>query len=174
MPESICQEPECSEAPLARGYCSRHYQRRLRAGEFARSEPFPVERHRVTDISEDGRSGTCSVCGPARVRPARPGRGAECRNPRSHRKPRTRLTREERIKIKYGIEADEYAVLLDRSAGRCEICGEPFRGAPHVDHDHDSGMVRGLLCLQCNCGIGQLRDSVALLTSAIAYLGRGV
>lgn len=52
--------------------------------------------------------------------------------------------------------------------GPCEICSTP--GALHLDHDHETGAVRGWLCGNCNRGLGMLRDSPLLLKSAIHYL----
>lgn len=42
--------------------------------------------------------------------------------------------------------------------------------APHVDHDHATGMVRGLLCGRCNMGIGLLRDNIGIMKNTILYL----
>jgi hypothetical protein len=73
---------------------------------------------------------------------------------------------------RYGIDADEFTRLLDEQDHRCSICTKPFeRGRDtHVDHDHTTGAVRGLLCSGCNTGIGALRHDVGLLRSAIEYL----
>ena len=72
----------------------------------------------------------------------------------------------------YGISADEVDEMLESQNGRCAICGEkPERLASmHVDHDHERGHLRGLLCLSCNQGLGQFRDDPAMLLRAIVYL----
>lgn len=54
--------------------------------------------------------------------------------------------------------------------GPCEICGELPRSVLVIDHDHETGAFRGMLCHQCNTGLGKLGDSVAGLQRAIAYL----
>ncbi|MGQ0432891.1 MAG: endonuclease VII domain-containing protein [Microthrixaceae bacterium] len=72
----------------------------------------------------------------------------------------------------YGISADEVDEMLEAQNGGCAICGEkPERLASmHVDHDHEHGHLRGLLCLSCNRGLGQFRDDPAMLLRAIVYL----
>jgi hypothetical protein len=57
--------------------------------------------------------------------------------------------------------------------GECAICGEKSDKL-FVDHNHKTGLVRGLLCHQCNCGIGFFRESVPAILSAIDYLERTV
>jgi hypothetical protein len=54
--------------------------------------------------------------------------------------------------------------------GRCAICGSALEQL-HVDHDHETGEIRGLLCSNCNVAISQLGDDVETMESAIAYLG---
>jgi hypothetical protein len=53
--------------------------------------------------------------------------------------------------------------------GLCAICHKPMR-KPNCDHDHASGLVRGLLCARCNRALGRFGDSLALLQAAVAYL----
>jgi hypothetical protein len=76
--------------------------------------------------------------------------------------------------MKYGIDRREFDALMKAQGGRCAICKRPFSGVgakqTHVDHDHVTGRVRGLLCYTCNVGIGYFNDSVAMLEHAIAYL----
>ncbi|MCO5997109.1 endonuclease VII domain-containing protein [Actinoallomurus rhizosphaericola] len=77
-----------------------------------------------------------------------------------------------RLMQKYGIGADEVERLVERQGGVCPICraAEPA----HVDHDHVTGAVRGILCGDCNTGMGQLRDDPWLVRRAIEYLTGGL
>lgn len=70
----------------------------------------------------------------------------------------------------YGLSKRQYEVLVERSGGLCEICRE--KEAQHIDHCHDTGAVRGLLCQQCNHGLGNFQDRVALLNRASEYLSK--
>ncbi|MHB8563312.1 MAG: endonuclease VII domain-containing protein [Acidiferrobacteraceae bacterium] len=75
-------------------------------------------------------------------------------------------------KHRYGITSQEYAALVKRAGGRCELCGRKFKGGKksiHVDHDHETGRVRGLLCPGCNTALGQLCDLPGV-ERALAYL----
>ncbi len=80
------------------------------------------------------------------------------------------------LKSKYGISLQEYNELLHRQDGKCAICytSIPGRGRKNllVDHNHKTGQIRGLLCHNCNNGIGFLRldDGIDLLNKAIYYL----
>jgi hypothetical protein len=77
--------------------------------------------------------------------------------------------------VRYGMSPEEYEELLDEQLGRCASCGssDPKRTAGFViDHDHTTGSVRGLLCHNCNIGIGLLGDSVSGLSHALNYLRR--
>lgn len=79
------------------------------------------------------------------------------------------LGRSNRLK-RYGLTETDYIALLDAQGGRCAICSGASSARLAVDHDHDTGVVRGLLCGNCNRGIGYLRDSVEILRAAVAYL----
>ena len=73
----------------------------------------------------------------------------------------------------YGLSSTDYATLLAKQGGGCAICGRlPARGkrALNVDHDHTTGKIRGLLCDNCNNGLGLFRDNVDLLLAAGLYL----
>lgn len=91
-----------------------------------------------------------------------------------------RIRARERMQRVRATEPDQvkrrtlYAELVGRYGAVCCICGrEPEPGRRlSIDHDHESGEIRGLLCRGCNYGIGCLKDSVALLEAAIAYLSR--
>jgi len=87
------------------------------------------------------------------------------------RRPETReRARASARKYKYGITADEYDALVLASGGLCAICQSDMGDDICVDHCHDSGSVRGLLCRNCNFGLGHFRDDPARLTAALAYL----
>jgi Autographiviridae endonuclease VII len=63
-----------------------------------------------------------------------------------------------------------YQTLITHQEGKCAICGEfPNKKLCH-DHDHDTGLIRGLLCHNCNTGLGHFKDSEKLLLKAIEYL----
>lgn len=75
-----------------------------------------------------------------------------------------------RLKYRYKMTRETYELLLAAQAGLCWICKQ--REANHVDHEHATGMVRGILCFKCNTGLGSFLDSRALLARAIEYLSR--
>jgi len=73
----------------------------------------------------------------------------------------------------YKIRLLEYKRLYDAQKGKCACCGiheEGFERKLHVDHDHKTGKIRGLLCTQCNPGLGYFQDSIERLEKAITYL----
>lgn len=72
---------------------------------------------------------------------------------------------------RYGMTPEKLQERISAANGRCELCGDPTP-EPHVDHDHTTGKVRGVLCPGCNLGLGHFRESVEKLELAIAYLKR--
>jgi hypothetical protein len=77
------------------------------------------------------------------------------------------------LERRYGISRADYAALLARQGGVCAICGKPPEKTLCVDHCHATGKVRGLLCRQCNFGLGCYAEDQTALIAALAYLGRG-
>jgi len=75
-------------------------------------------------------------------------------------------------KCKYGISVNEFIAMLDNQGGLCAICCKPLVPGrlTHVDHSHDTGKVRGLLCEKCNPLLGYARDDRDILLSAVDYL----
>lgn len=73
---------------------------------------------------------------------------------------------------KFGVTVDDYEARLEQQGGVCGICGERCDTGRRlaVDHDHDTGAIRGLLCRGCNTGLGNLKDRPDLLASALIYL----
>jgi hypothetical protein len=86
----------------------------------------------------------------------------------------------DRHRRKYGLTPETFRAMIERQAGCCAICEDPIlvagapgdgaRGSAQVDHDHDTGKVRGLLCRSCNVGIGNLGEDPERLMAAAAYL----
>ena len=74
---------------------------------------------------------------------------------------------------KHGLTMDDYALLMEQQNGLCAICGIPqveMNRKFYVDHCHETGKVRGLLCIKCNTGIGNLNDNLQVLKNAVTYL----
>lgn len=81
------------------------------------------------------------------------------------------------LKANYGITLEQYDALLDGQHHSCAICGTDLRilsSRPHLDHDHETGAVRGILCHHCNVGLGHFRDDITVLESAIEYLRKSL
>jgi hypothetical protein len=90
-------------------------------------------------------------------------------------KPWLRVGRAAKLKARYGLALDDFDALMAVQRGRCAICAQPFDHRPpadgwHVDHDHATGRVRGLLCAKCNQGLGSFRDNPERLRAAADYL----
>ena len=71
----------------------------------------------------------------------------------------------------YNLEPEEYERLLTESNNLCVICLSPPKNKSlHIDHNHKTGKVRGLLCHGCNTALGLMKDNIDILTKAIEYL----
>jgi hypothetical protein len=77
-------------------------------------------------------------------------------------------TRSYHLKRRYGLSEDDVKRLIEQQGDVCAICA--VAKPEHVDHDHLSGKVRGVLCFNCNGGLGQFKDDIGRLINAIAYL----
>jgi hypothetical protein len=82
--------------------------------------------------------------------------------------------RQYQLKAKYNITEADYLAILEKQNFMCAICDTKTPTGKWkvfaVDHDHATGKVRGLLCNECNRGIGLLKDSLSILSSAFTYL----
>lgn len=138
--------------------------------------------------------GLCNTCWQRRWRERNPGRQWQDRNPEESRayqrawyqanrdrilmQQRDRRSTDQYRKIdrrqwllqRYGLTLDDFRNLLVGQAGRCLICGLVPDKELHVDHDHATGKVRGLLCNPCNAGVGHFRDDPRRLLAAAQYL----
>lgn len=79
--------------------------------------------------------------------------------------------RRQTLRSKYNIEIEDYDRMYNEQKGCCAICDTNLPLLA-VDHDHNTLEVRGLLCLNCNTGIGQFKDSIPLLYKACKYLAK--
>lgn len=128
----------------------------------------PLSEFHKDRSTHDGHACQCKECAKARARDwyySNPERAKQARQGwadrnrgkvNEHRRARAaanpKIAQETRLKHRYGITLDEFNQIL------------------HVDHDHESGRVRGLLCPSCNRGIGQLGDDPGRVRAAAAYL----
>jgi hypothetical protein len=94
-----------------------------------------------------------------------------------HREKFPDFWKDSHLQRNFGIGLTDYIQMVVERGNKCDICGQPetqMRGgkvkALAVDHNHTTGAVRGLLCSDCNTGLGKLGDSVDRLKAAIAYL----
>ncbi|HEY8215763.1 MAG TPA: endonuclease domain-containing protein [Acidimicrobiia bacterium] len=120
-------------------------------GEWKPLDEFPRNRR-----TRDGRHAYCKPC-----------HNARCRETRE------RLyggSRHYHLRRRYGFGAAEVDELIEGQGGVCPICGRP--DPEHVDHDHVTGVVRGVLCFNCNGGLGQFGDDPVRLVEAAAYIAR--
>jgi len=70
----------------------------------------------------------------------------------------------------HGVSEEDYNAMVLLQNNLCAICNKPSHRTLHLDHDHKTGKVRGLLCYACNTGIGLLKDDINYLANAIKYL----
>jgi hypothetical protein len=114
-------------------------------------------------------TGVCAICGPVELWGLK---GlVYCPNRK----------REARWVHTYGITMEQFFELARRQRNRCAICrvkliltgSRTYRKAA-VDHDHETGQIRGILCGSCNVGLGNFKDDTNILLAAVAYLRRRV
>jgi hypothetical protein len=95
---------------------------------------------------------------------------------KSNRKNKNRYyeyTREIHIKRKYGLSLEQYNQMFEDQNGKCVICDYKFgqkKGDCYVDHCHETSVVRGLLCQNCNTGLGNFKDKPERINKAAEYL----
>lgn len=136
--------------------------------------------HKLTNVDLAGETADCAVCGPAvpirvdRIRNKRVCK-ARLRARKADKQRRSRqenpwkyalTTRTDRVPIEATVEEVEEAARRQKS--KCAICKEELK--LYLDHCHETGRFRGLLCNQCNLGLGQFKDDPERLQAAIDYL----
>ena len=81
-------------------------------------------------------------------------------------------TRVRQYKRKYGVTLADYNRMYKEQKGGCKICGRRPKRRLHVDHDHTTGVVRGLLCSSCNLALGLLSEDSSVVEKVVRYLKR--
>jgi hypothetical protein len=149
-------------------YCAACYRRRDAEAYRRRRAALGKTVTPRIDVPGHKRCADCREVKPLgefdRARSQSGGRNCYCKPCRRRRERDARFLRE------YGLTAESLQALVDAQDGQCAICRE--RSAVHVDHDHLTGAVRGVLCFQCNAALGQFRDRPDILRTAIDYLER--
>lgn len=113
----------------------------------------------------DGLQNYCKLCSTAAYR-----KSLEKHRP-ARTESRKKFDRNRNLKRLYGITLEEYELMLFDQNGRCALCFESLNEkVAHVDHDHDTGVIRAILCGTCNSGLGMFHHSTEKLLRAISYL----
>lgn len=128
-------------------------------------EDFAVDRSKI-----DGRRTRCKDCMAEYAREYKKKNPEKIRQLWRDASKRYNTPEGRRAKLlkKYNLTHETFEALKEKQGGVCGICFRPLFLV--VDHDHVTGEVRGLLCNQCNTGIGSLGDDIERLRSAIKYL----
>jgi recombination endonuclease VII len=124
------------------------------------NEDKPVEEFHLHKLGRNGRDSMCKDCKRAIHQRRRQDQG--------YREKEHRWT----VARRFGLEPGQYDAMLIAQKNGCAICGGVNGNSHHlhVDHDHATGFVRGLLCYTCNTGLGVFKDDPELLRAAIRYL----
>lgn len=136
----------------------------------------PIEEFNVLKRAQDGRQSCCRDCQREQNRLRRLNKREELvQYSRQYYAADPTKHRAYRLKSRFGLTLGDYKALLKAQDSRCAICGsrDPKMSTTknlHVDHCHTTGRVRGLLCNNCNRGLGYFGDNFASLEAAAAYL----
>ena len=130
-------------------------------------QTLDIELFGVCPAYKDGRRGQCNQC-----RSKRQSAYAKA-HPQKRAKQDASVTRKHKLKVKYGLTLERYASICKMQNGVCAICGNgpdtKWRTLV-VDHCHDTGIVRGLLCHRCNVALGRTGDNLDGLMRFVNYL----
>jgi len=159
---------ECGVSVERRRTCLSCYGK-LRAAGKVRSRAAQGQ-HSLTNVDYDARTGVCSICGPTNVY-------TRMRTRDGHRYPTAECSAMSQVRakkstlwVKYGVTIEQYQTMLEAQDGRCAICRRESEKPLCVDHNHETGKVRGLLCWHCNIALGKLQDDPEVVRAALNYL----
>lgn len=171
MPMIVCPTcgKECKKTRRSAKYCSRACVRHPSLPHSYPSSPVELkcqqcERILPTDDFAYDRRLTYRGCRQQRCR-------ACCKKYRQENAEAARKVARRAKLRKYGLTTTKFEAMLARQRNACAICRKILKpGQHHIDHDHDSQLVRGILCFNCNAGLGHFRDNQQLLKKAVRYL----
>ena len=159
-----CTGPECTR-PAVRpksGLCETHYQQLKVLGRLQ-----PIRAWGQALIRDEAGNKKCPRCKDWKPesdfyvsKKSKDGFSSPCKSCESHR----------HLFDAYGISPEQYADLMRGHEGACAICLKQV--SLMVDHDHETGQVRGLLCRKCNLALGYLEDNMERINRAFTYLER--
>lgn len=161
--QRICSVEGCDRPFAARGFCHKHYHR------YRRELPLDAT---TEQIKRRKVFASCKAEGCDKIVQAR----GWCKlHYRQWWLPQYRASHPEQVRGwklgRYGITKADFDSLMLAQGGLCPICRDPLT-APHVDHDHRTGAVRGILCMSCNVALGHLGDDVGRVSRAVEYLSQ--
>jgi len=171
---NICSLEECNRPVRARKLCASHYQKSI-AKPYVPKDPSK-KQHKLSNIV-DGLA-TCIICGPETETYTRPSGQVRCRTVERRRA----VTRPKYLGSRYyfgdgdSIPDSEATAarlrLYKEQRGLCAICkrDEATVGTLCLDHCHETGKIRGLLCRKCNTGLGMFHDNLENVLAASEYL----
>ncbi len=174
-PEKTCEN--CGAAFVPKAHADKAKWCSSRCGQIAFARRSGVQPRRPAVVDGQKRCNACGVSKPiGEFSPRHSRNGA----PMSRCKPcvadqgraygNSAAGRTRRYLAKYGVTVEWYDETLRKQDGKCAICLQEPGSRLHVDHCHETGRVRGLLCFTCNSAIGKLGDDVERLRRAIKYL----
>jgi len=80
------------------------------------------------------------------------------------------LNNPNKYKRNHNIDNNQYLLMFENQNGKCAICGNISNSVLCIDHNHETGKIRALLCSNCNVGLGMFHDDIVLFKKAISYI----
>jgi len=177
----ICSIKDCEKKQVARGWCAMHWSRWKKTGTTTRLNSYS-DGCKVEGCDKKHSShGFCRIHSTQHRKGEIPVLFNKCKfcgqdisdrimSAEFHRSCVKQHQRNMRFIKEYGITLKEYESLAAFQQHKCAICNQRTSEDLHVDHDHHTGVVRGLLCGSCNRGLGLLEDDIYRLVNAKEYL----
>ena len=139
-------------------------------------EVKPLDEFHKQKKAKDGRQSECGACANERMKEYRARPEVKKRVAEYRAKPENKKRAADRnLQSKYGITMDEYNQMYNKQKGSCRMCGvhqSQIKKTLCVDHNHETGEVRELLCDKCNKALGLLDESIEIFEAGIDYLRR--